>query len=80
MPTSHDLNSKPQRLPRRLLKEKRMLDQLSKRVVDLAFQHLSKPIQEAPPPSLQNLNEMEWFLLDRMLAQILAEKESQPLQ
>jgi hypothetical protein len=57
-----------------------MLDQLSKRDVELAFQHLVKPIQEAPPSELSNLNEMEWFLLGRMLDQIFLEKESQPLQ
>lgn len=79
MRTLHAQNSKP-RLPRRLQQEQQVLDQLSKADVELAFQHLCKPIQESPPQELKHLNELEWFLLGRMLDKLLLEKESARLQ
>jgi hypothetical protein len=57
-----------------------MLDKLSTQQVEQAFKHLSQPIQEAPPEPLNQLNEMEWFLLGRMLNSLLLEKDSKPLQ
>lgn len=57
-----------------------MLERLSPQQVELAFQWLDSPIQSAPPPELESLSQMEWFLLDRMLQSLLQEKESQRVQ
>jgi hypothetical protein len=57
-----------------------MLQQLSPQSVELAFKYLSQPIQEPPPPELSNLNEMEWFLLGRMLESLLKEKSLSQVQ
>ena len=41
---------------------------------------LQKPSYLPLPKELQELNELEWFLLSRMLERLLEEKDSQPLQ
>ena len=56
-----------------------MLDKLSPAQVEQAMEWLASPVQEAPPESLLDLNQLEWFLLDRMLAQLLEEKDSSPV-
>jgi hypothetical protein len=56
-----------------------MLDKLSKQQVEKAFLYLSDPLKSLPQ-ELKELNEMEWFLLHRMLQSLLQEKESHPLQ
>jgi hypothetical protein len=57
-----------------------MLEKLSPNQMELAFKWLESPIQCPPPPELESLSQMEWFLLDRMLQQLLKEKESQRVQ
>jgi hypothetical protein len=80
MRTLHDKNSKPPRLPKILQKERQMLDKLSRPQIELAFNYLTKPLKESPPDELSKLNEMEWFLLSRMLDSLLSEKMNSPLQ
>lgn len=58
-----------------------MLQDLTQSQVESALQYLHLQPTSFPPPSdLKELNEMEWFLLDRMLACLLKEKESSRLQ
>ena len=72
--------TKQMRLPRLKRKEKQMLQELSVNQVEQALAWLASPVQEPPPKELQKLNELEWFLLDRMLESLLQEKEQGPLQ
>jgi hypothetical protein len=57
-----------------------MLQELTPQQVEQALAWLHSPLQEPPPRDLNHLNEMEWFLLDRMLHSLLLEKNLQPLQ
>ena len=56
-----------------------MLQNLSQKQVEQAFQWLADPLP-SPPPKEFNLNQMEWFLLSRMLQGLLEEKEQSQLQ
>jgi hypothetical protein len=62
------------------LKEKNVLQKLSLPQVERALAWLASPLPEPPPEDLQELNELEWFLLRRMLDSLLHEKESSPVQ
>lgn len=57
-----------------------MLDKLSKSQVEQALLRLQSPSHLPLPRELEQLNELEWFLLSRMLERLLEEKDSQPLQ
>ena len=57
-----------------------MLEQLSHQQVELALKWLDSPIKSPPPQELEHLNQMEWFLLQRMLDSLLSEKKASPLQ
>ena len=58
-----------------------MLDKLSPQQVELALEYLVEPPPLTPPPQeLEHLQEMEWFLLSRMLDSLMQEKEHHPLQ
>ena len=57
-----------------------MLYQLTPQQVEQAFQWLNNPVQSYPPKDLENLTDLEWFLLDRMLYTLLQEKEYSKLQ
>jgi hypothetical protein len=59
------------------LEENKMLDKLSPQQVEQALAWLASPVQEAPPDELLDLNQMEWFLLDRMLQTLMQERDSQ---
>jgi hypothetical protein len=56
-----------------------VLQNLSQKQVEQAFQWLADPLPSAPPKEL-DLNQMEWFLLSRMLQGLLEEKEQSQLQ
>jgi hypothetical protein len=57
-----------------------VLSNLSNNQVEQALQWLASPVQEPPPQGLEKLNQLEWFVLSRMLDSLLLEKESNPLQ
>lgn len=58
-----------------------MLQELNQQQVEQALQYLhQQPTHFPPPKGLEHLNEMEWFLLDRMLSSLLKEKQGNPLQ
>ncbi len=57
-----------------------MLDKLSRSQVEQALQCLQNPSHLPLPKELQELSQVEWFLLSRMLEYLLEEKDSQPLQ
>jgi hypothetical protein len=58
-----------------------MLQELSVKQLERALRYLhNQPTSFPPPQELEKLNEMEWFLLDRMLQALLKEKEQSPLQ
>ena len=57
-----------------------MLQQLSQQQVEQAFRWLQDPLPSKPPEGLESLNQLEWFLLRRMLDSLLQEKENSPVQ
>lgn len=57
-----------------------MLQNLSNNQVEQALAWLANPLPEPPPQDLEHLNQMEWFLLQRMLDSLLQEKRENPLQ
>ena len=57
-----------------------MLDKLLPSQVEMAFQWLDSPIQIPPPEELESLSQVEWFLLDKMLQELLNERQRNPLQ
>ena len=57
-----------------------MLQELSQKQVEQALQWLADPLPSAPPEGLESLNQLEWFLLRRMLDSLLLEKENSPVQ
>ena len=67
------------RVPREKLKEQQLLSNLSPDQVESALEWLYSPVQSPPPEELVELSQLEWFLLDRMLASLLSEKDRHPL-
>ncbi len=63
-----------------LPKEHQVLQNLSNQQLEKAFQWLASPVQEPPPKELESLQQVEWFLLSRMLDGLLQEQQSNPLQ
>lgn len=61
-------------------KEPLNLQQLSVEQLEQALAWLDSPVQCPPPEGLESLNQVEWFLLDRMLQGLLWEREHNPLQ
>ena len=58
-----------------------MLQDLTHNQLEQAFRHLDSPLRyKELPQELKELNEMEWFLVTRMLQVIMSEKENNPLQ
>jgi hypothetical protein len=58
-----------------------MLQELDNQQVEQALKYLhDQPLNFPPPKELSHLNEMEWFLLDRMLTCLMKEKDENPLQ
>ena len=51
-----------------------MLDNLTPQQVEQALAWLHSPVKEPPPQSLKHLNELEWFLLQRMLDHLLLDR------
>jgi hypothetical protein len=47
--------------------------------VEKALEGLACPVVSPPPKELSNLNELEWFLLSKMLSKLLEERESSSL-
>jgi hypothetical protein len=56
-----------------------MLQDLSPNQVEKALEWLASPVVESPPEELLELTQVEWFLLDRMLEQLMSEKDSGPV-
>ena len=57
-----------------------MFHNLSKEQLEQAFQWLASPVAEPPPKELETLKQQEWFLLSKMLENLLDEKDNSPLQ
>ena len=57
-----------------------MLQDLSPSQVEQAFQWLDSQVKSSPPQALKELNQLEWFLLDRMLQQLKQEQQNSPRQ
>jgi hypothetical protein len=58
-----------------------MLQDLSLTLVEQALVYLDSPVQTYPlPEELQQLNLMEWHLLDQMLQKLLWERANSPVQ
>ena len=62
------------RITREKRKEQKMLQELTLQQVEQALQWLDSPVQSAPPQELEQLSQVEWYLLDKMLQELLLEK------
>jgi hypothetical protein len=51
-----------------------VIQELNQQQVEQAFRWLQSPLPSAPPQGLESLNQLEWFLLRRMLDSLLLEK------
>ncbi len=60
--------------------ERQVLSNLSVEQIEQALKWLDSPVQSPPPPELESLNQLEWYLLDKLLQQLLVEKENSRLQ
>jgi hypothetical protein len=56
-----------------------MLQDLSVQQLESALAWLDSPLVEPPPEALLELTQMEWFLLDRLLQQLMQEKDHSPV-
>ena len=57
-----------------------MLQNLSNQQLEKAFQWLASPLQVPPPQELEPLQQVEWFLLSRMLDGLMQEQQNSQLQ
>jgi hypothetical protein len=57
-----------------------MLQELSNQQVEKALAWLASPVLEPPPQELEQLSQVEWYLLNQLLQSLLLEKQSQLLQ
>jgi hypothetical protein len=60
-------------------KEPLMLQDLSNSQLEQALAYLANPLSEPPPQPLDQLNQLEWHLLQQLLSNLLEEKESSPV-
>ena len=60
-------------------REQKMLQNLSHQQVELALKWLDSPVQSPPPPELEDLTQVEWYLLDQMLQTLLKERDHSPV-
>ena len=56
-----------------------MLQNLSNNQVEQALAYLANPVSKPLPEPLSKLNPAEWYLLERLLATLLEEKDSSPV-
>jgi hypothetical protein len=56
-----------------------MLQELTNRQVEKALEWLASPELSGPPEELVALNQIEWYLLNRLLDDLMREKDSLPL-
>ena len=56
-----------------------MLQDLSHSQLEQALSYLANPILQTPPQPLDQLNPMEWYLLERLLENLLDEKDHSPV-
>jgi hypothetical protein len=56
-----------------------MLQELTNLQVEKALEWLASPELDGPPEELVALSQIEWYLLDRMLDDLMTEKDSLPL-
>jgi hypothetical protein len=70
------------RKPRRLLKEHQVLQDLSQEQLEQALKFLALPTPglQHLPQGLEQLNLVEWHLLQKLLENLLEEKQHHPLQ
>jgi hypothetical protein len=58
----------------------KMLEKLSRQQVEQALAWLASPLPEPPPQGLEELHQLDWMVLKRLLEQLLEEKEHSVLQ
>ena len=56
-----------------------MLQDLSNKQFEKALEYLASPQVEPLPQPLKQLNQVEWYLLEQLLNNLLAEKDSSPV-
>ena len=59
--------------------ERQVLSDLSVEQIEQALQWLDNPLECPPPPELESLNQLDWFLLDKLLQQLQLEREHNSL-
>jgi hypothetical protein len=63
-----------------LSKESQVLQDLSNQQVERALAWLASPLLDPPPQGLENLNDLEWMLLERLLENLMLERAHNPMQ
>ena len=56
-----------------------MLQDLSEEQLEQALAWLASPVQTYPPKGLEGLNQVEWYLLDNLLQNLLLERDHSPV-
>jgi hypothetical protein len=56
-----------------------MLQELTSTQVEQALEWIHSPLQLSPPQGLEDLNPVEWYLLEQLLNQIWVEQAHSPL-
>ena len=56
-----------------------MLQELSNQQLEQALAHLVSPLSELLPKPLDQLSQMEWYLLQQLLSSLLEERNSSPV-
>jgi hypothetical protein len=57
-----------------------MLQELNQQQLERALRFLNSPLKADPPPELQQLSPVEWYLLNNLLENLLEEKKHHRLQ
>ena len=57
-----------------------VLQELSNQQLESALKWLASPLPEPPPQELPRLTQVEWYLLERLLHNLLEERQHSPLQ
>ena len=52
---------------------------LTQTQLESALRWLDSPVQEPPPQELEELTQVHWYLLDKMLQELIHEKQTNQL-
>ena len=77
MPLSEPDEKKPSLRKRK--PPRKSLENLSVVELELALQYLCLPQSLPPPEPLKSLNDLEWFVLEKLLEKLVEQRDQSPL-